>query len=30
MIFKDQSVGLERTAAEVCFKVLENMYFMSG
>lgn len=29
MIFKDQKVGLERSAAEICFKVLENMYFMS-
>ena len=29
MIFKDKEVGLERSAADVCFKVLENMYFMS-
>lgn len=29
MIFKDKSVGLEKSAAEVCFKILENMYFMS-
>ena len=29
MIFKDDEVGLARSTAEICFKVLENMYFMS-